>query len=82
MRVVTVSVGYTRTFNLGDYNSAKFEVAFSAELDEGEDPQQAHAALWALAREAMRAQSLPVVAKRNAEVEKIRASVPELQGAN
>jgi hypothetical protein len=82
MRVLTVSVGYARTFNLGDYNSAKFEVAFSAEVDEGEDATEAHAALWAMARDAMRAQSLPVVAKRNAEVEKIRASVPELQGAS
>ena len=82
MRITTVSVGYARTFNLGDYNSAKFEVAFSAELEEGEDATEAHAQLWALARDAMKAQSLPVVAKRNAEVEKIRASVPELQGAH
>ena len=82
MRVTSISVGYTRTFNLGDYNSAKFEVALSAELDDDEDPQEAHAELWAMARDAMKAQSLPVVAKRNAEIEKIRASVPELQGAN
>jgi hypothetical protein len=56
--------------------------AYSPARPAGEDATEAHAALWALAREAMRAQSLPVVAKRNAEVEKIRASVPELQGAN
>jgi len=78
MRVTAISVAYNRTFNLGDYNNAKFEVSLQAELDEDEDEAQALAALWEVAKATVKAQALPVVRKRNDEVEKIRASVPEL----
>ena len=78
MRVTTINVAYSRTFNLGDYNSAKFECALSAEMEEDEDEAAALAALWEVAKATVKAQALPVVRKRNDEVEAIRASVPEL----
>ena len=80
MRVRTIQVGYARTFNLGDYNSAKFECSLAAELDDDEDPEQELEELWKTAKATVKAQALPVVKRRNDDVEKIRASVPELAG--
>lgn len=80
MKVTTVSITYARTFNLGDYNSARFEVALSAELEyDGEhsdDVQEAQAELWALAKDSIKAQAMPVLKKREDEVAAIRASLP------
>jgi hypothetical protein len=81
MRPAIVKVIYARTFNLGDYNSARFEVALEAELDDDEDFETAQAELWDIAKASVKAQALPIVKRRNDEVEKIKASVPELQGA-
>lgn len=83
MRIVSVNVTYARTFNLGDYNSARFEVALSAELElaenaeEGdEDERAALEQLWQLAKDSVKAQALPVIKKREDEVAAIRASLP------
>lgn len=83
MRITTINVTYARTFNLGDYNSARFEVALSAELElaenaeEGdEDERAALEQLWQLAKDAVKAQALPVLRKREDEVAAIRSSLP------
>lgn len=90
MRIVSVNVTYARTFNLGDYNSARFEVALAAELEyddidglpDPEDEQEALAKLWQLAKETVKAQALPVLRKREDEVAAIRSSLPPEVRAN
>lgn len=37
MRVERVTVGFGCTLNLGNFNSARFDVQFEARLEEGED---------------------------------------------
>lgn len=83
MRITTINVTYARTFNLGDYNSARFEVALSAELEQAEngeegdeDEQAALEQLWHLAKDSVKAQALPVIKKREDEVAAIRNSLP------
>lgn len=83
MRITTINVTYARTFNLGDYNSARFECALSAELElaenaeEGdEDERAALEQLWQLAKDSVKAQALPVLRKREDEVAAIRSSLP------
>lgn len=81
MNVTTISVTYARTFNLGDYNSMRLEAAVSAELEVGDDPEQAQAALWAIAKDSVKAQAMPVLKKRDDEIAAIRSSLPpEAQG--
>lgn len=76
MRITAINVTYARTFNLGDYNSARFECALSAELDAGDAPDAVEAALWQLAKDSVKAQALPVIKKREADVAAIRDSLP------
>jgi hypothetical protein len=78
MRVTTIQVTYARTFNLGDYNSARFEVAVAADLDDDEDPAVVQAELWQTAKASLKAQALPVLRKRAEDVAAIKASVPGL----
>lgn len=75
MRVKEISVTYARTFNLGDYQSARFETTITADVEE-EGAHAATAALWQLAKEAVKSQALPVIKKREDEVAAIRASLP------
>lgn len=76
MQLRTISVTYARTFNLGDYNSARFEVAVAAELDPGDEPAAVEAELWRLAKESVKAQAMPVLKKRQDEISAIRGSLP------
>jgi len=41
MKVKTISVGYRRKFNLGDFNSVDLEAWASADLEDSENEQQA-----------------------------------------
>lgn len=76
MRVVSVTVTYARTFNLGEYNSMRLECSLSAEIDEDEDPATAQAELWQLVKDSVKAQALPVIKRREDEIAAIRDSLP------
>jgi hypothetical protein len=76
MRVVSVTVTYARTFNLGDYNSMRLECDLAAEVDEDEDPAAAQAELFDLAKSTVKAQALPVLKRREDEIAAIRDSLP------
>lgn len=76
MQIKTLSVTYARTFNLKDYNSARFEVQVGAELDEGEDVAAVEAELWRIAKESVKGQALPVLKKRDEDIAAIRESLP------
>lgn len=75
MRIKTIAADYERTFNLGDYNSAKIKASVWADLDvektldengqviekQAEDVREVYAAIFAEAKEQVRLQSLPVL---------------------
>lgn len=76
MKLKTVSVVYGRKFNLGDYNSAQIECTLWADLDEQEDEAVVMTALWEMAKNNVKAQALPLVAKNTASVEQIFMGLP------
>lgn len=62
MIIKTISVTYGRKINLGNYNSAEISVTAWADIDnETEDPQSCFADLWALAKEQVKTQAIPLV---------------------
>lgn len=80
--VKTVSVTYGRKFNLGDYNSAAIDCTLWADVSDDQDLDAAMIALWAMAKENVRSQALPLVNKSKAQVEKVFMGLPlELQAA-
>lgn len=62
-KVKTVSVTYGRKANLGDYNSATVDCTVWADVEEGEDLDQAMRALWEMAKNNVKTQLLPLVQK-------------------
>lgn len=65
MNVKTVSVTYERKANLGDFNSAQVGVTLWADVSDGEDLDVAMRSLWAMAKENVKAQLLPLVKGAN-----------------
>lgn len=63
--VKTVSVTYGRKINLGDYNSATVDCTIWADVDEGDNLDQAMKDLWAMAKENVRVQALPLMKPNN-----------------
>jgi hypothetical protein len=60
-KIKTVSVTYGRKFNLGDYNSATIDCTLWADVDEGENLDQAMHDLWSMAKENVKANAVPAV---------------------
>lgn len=76
MKTTQISVTLGRKFNLGDYCSAHFEITLWAELEEGDDPEQARNQLWAEAKASVKEQALPVVRPKRAQAEEVFAGLP------
>lgn len=76
VRIKTISVHYERKFNLGDYNSATIGIQVWADVDH-EQLDWAMRQLWGMAKENVRAQALPLVAKQKAEVEEVFLGLPQ-----
>ena len=76
MRIKTISVVYERKWNMGSYESATVGATAWADLDEGEDEKAAFDALFAEVKGVVREQSLPLLAKRQGEVDEIIAGLP------
>lgn len=64
-KLKTVSVTYDRKQNLGDFSSANVGCTIWADVEENEDMDAAMKALWAMAKENVKAQLLPLTAKQN-----------------
>lgn len=62
-RIKTITIEYGRFVNLGEYNSLRAFCTLEAELDEGEDVDEALAALWEKARENVRVLVLRVTGR-------------------
>jgi len=76
--VKTVSVTYGRKFNLGDYNSATVDCTIWADLDPEENLDAAMHDLWAMAKENVKSQAQPLLAKNgaNANVKEFFLGLP------
>lgn len=72
MQITSVSVAYKRTFNLGDYNSATLGIEVRADLEEGDDEDGCLAELWAIAKEQVKAQAMPLLRPTIAQAEEAR----------
>lgn len=46
MKISKVSVGYGRTINLGNYNSARLDAICEVTLNEDDDPDEAYRLAW------------------------------------
>lgn len=64
MKVTAVTVEYSRLLNLGDYNNVRLEAGISADIEEGEMPEEALRELTATVREAVREALLEVARKK------------------
>ena len=76
MRIKTVSVGYERKINTGDYSSATVSCNLWADLDVEDDLDVAMHGLWDMAKANVKAQVLPLVNKGKAEVREFYLGVP------
>lgn len=56
MKITTITITYGRKINLGNYNNANLEVTLGAELDEGDDHNEAMSFLWEEAKSSAKAQ--------------------------
>ncbi len=80
MKLKTVSVTYGRKFNLGDYQSATLDVTLWADLDEDDDEGDVMAGLWAMAKNNVKAQAMPILKQQAEQAETILLGLPpELQ---
>src|SRR3990172_4714136 len=66
--IKTVSITYERKLNMGDYNSATIGCTLWADLDPEDDLDLEMKQLWAMAKENVRVQALPLVSKANANM--------------
>jgi hypothetical protein len=75
--VKTVSVTYGRKFNLGDYNSSQIDCTIWADVKEDENLDDAMKSLWSMAKENVKAQSLPLIDKKsNANIQEMFLGLP------
>ena len=73
MQIKTISFTYERKWNTAAYESATVGMSVWADLEEGEDPAQAAAALEAFVKGEVKAQSLPLLAERRARTAEVDA---------
>lgn len=65
----TVTVTYSRTINLGDYNSAKFEITINGLVGDDEARPDAIDRIWKEARESVAKQFADLMEKKNGKKE-------------
>src|SRR5688572_23962743 len=56
VKLTTITVSYGETQSLPEYSNVKPQITLGATLDEGDDPAQAEAYLWQLAKDSVHAQ--------------------------
>ncbi len=61
MQITTVSVGYRRKFNLGNFESLDVEITLYAKVDPDEDSEAVTELLWQQAKASVKAQAVPVL---------------------
>ncbi|BAZ71006.1 hypothetical protein NIES4106_58030 (plasmid) [Fischerella sp. NIES-4106] len=61
MKTTTVSISYSRKFNLGDYESIELGCSLWAQVDEDEDSQRVSEFLYLQAKQAVKQAAIPVL---------------------
>lgn len=56
MKLTQITVSYGATQSLPEYSNVKPNLTFTATLDDGDDPEQIEAQLWAMAKESVHEQ--------------------------
>jgi hypothetical protein len=77
MKITKVTVGFGSTVNLGNFNSARFDVQLEAELEPGEDADTIINDLHLAARGHVQAQALPIVRKNQLRLEEVIRHLPD-----
>lgn len=76
MKIKTISAVYERKFNTGDYSSMTIGATVWADLDEGDDPEKAFEQLYALAKEEVKTQAMPVLSKLSIKTQEVFQGLP------
>jgi outer membrane protein OmpA-like peptidoglycan-associated protein len=85
MKITTVTVSYQRIFNLGNFESLRLECTLEASLEDGDQSQiidgdttvnEITNELFAEAKAVVKAQAMPVIRKRDEDLQAIKQSVP------
>ncbi len=61
MKTTTVSISYSRKFNLGNYESIELGCSLWAQVDEDEDPEAVTQFLYLQAKQAVKQAAMPVI---------------------
>lgn len=77
MNITTVSVTYGRKQNLGDYSSAHVEISIWADVTEEDDLDSVMGKLWAMSKENVKSQLLPLTSNHQARVEQAFLGLPQ-----
>ena len=72
-----MTVRFGSTVNLGNFNSARFDVEASAELEAGDDPRNVANQLHELCREEARRQARPIVQRNNRKLDDVFHHLPD-----
>lgn len=75
--ITTVSVTYGRKVNLGDYNSAHVEISIWADVTEEDDLDAMMRQLWAMSKQNVKSQLLPLTSNHQAKVEQAFLGLPQ-----
>lgn len=67
VNIRTMTVTYSRTFNLGNYNSARLEIAIGADLDPEDNAIEVEALLWQQAKMSLKEQAMPLLRRNDEE---------------
>lgn len=77
MHIKTIAVGYTRKFNLENYNSLELKTELWASIDEDEDEEACMNILHDKCRESVRREYLNYINKKQATTFRINAEKDE-----
>ena len=76
MQITKMAIRYSRTVNLGNYESCQVACEFEAELDPGDDAQVAKAELVEQVKGSVREQLQPLAKLRLEQVKEVAAGLP------
>lgn len=74
MKFTTVSVSYSRKFNLGDYESLELACSFWAQVEDGEDADGITQFLYQQAKTSVKQAAMPVLKASEFQITKAESS--------
>lgn len=74
MKFITVSVSYSRKFNLGDYESLELGCSLWAQVEDGEDADGVTQFLYLQAKTSVKQAAMPVLKASEFQITKAKSS--------